>query len=87
MAGIIVRVFGTVAVACLLMGGGCSQKFTVATARRNMSPKLETMTATHEQRLNAYARTVDVNLRQLNDDIDELLLLDRPMLTTRTPVP
>ena len=40
-----------------------------------------------EQRKNRTAYTFDVNLRQLNDDVDMIFLLDRPTYLTRSPMP
>ena len=71
----------------LLLIGGCSQKITAATVRRNLTPELETLSLTHEQRLNVHARTKNLGWRQLESDLDRLLLLDRPVRLTRYPVP
>ena len=69
--------------------GGCSsdEGFTSKTARKNLSPAMETLALSKEQRKNRSAYTTDVNLRQLNDDWDSILLLDRPMYLTRSPMP
>ncbi len=74
-------------VLCLLSIGGCSNKFTPEMARANVSPAQDTLALTREQMDNRYARTIDVNLRQFNEDVDMLLLLDRPSFLSRTPMP
>ena len=71
----------------LLTVAGCSNKFTAKTARKNISPSLDTLSLTPEQRKNRHARTVDVNLRQVNEDVDRLLLLDRSTMLNRNPMP
>jgi len=83
------RNLGTVVVGVVLVFGGCSSDngFTPKKARKNISPALEMMALTKEQRKNRTAYTFDVNLRQLNDDVDSILLLDRPTYLTRSPMP
>ena len=71
----------------LLAVAGCSKKFTPDMARANVSPSLDTLALTREQMKNRYARTFDVNLRQFNEDVDTLLLLDRSSYLSRTPMP
>ena len=75
--------------AVLILLGGCSSDdgFTSRDARRNLSPAMDSMGLTKEQRKNRTAYTFDVNLRQLNDDVDMILLLDRPTYLTRSPMP
>ncbi len=67
--------------------GGCSNRITADSVRSNMSPELETVAMTAEQRKNLHARVVDTDLRQIPDDIDTLFLLNRPVRMTRYPVP
>ena len=67
--------------------GGCSDKFTAKTARKNISPSLDTLSLTREQMKNRSARTMDINLRQLNEDVDRLLLLDQPTILNRNTMP
>jgi len=77
--------------ACVLFAvaaGGCNKnKVTAEKVRDNMSPELQSMAMTHEQRQNAHARTIDTTLRQVWDDLDMILLLDKPIKLTRYPVP
>ena len=85
-------VSGNISIALLasvfLLGGcGSSDVFTSRDARKNISPAMETMAMAKEQRKNRTAYTFDVNLRQLNDDVDMIFLLDRPTYLTRSPMP
>jgi len=76
-------------IACLVLTIGCSteEHFTSKIARKNVSPDLKTLSLTKEQQKNVHARSMDVNLRQFNEDADTLLLIDRPSMLTRMPVP
>ncbi len=76
-----------VAAPLLLSQGGCSHQITADSVRSNMSPEMETMAQTSEQRKNEVARAVDTNLRQLNNDWDSFWLLDRPLRLSMYPVP
>ncbi len=77
----------TVLVAMTVLAGGCQQEITGERVRSDISPELQSLTLTEQQRQNQIARTVDTNLRQLINDFDELLLLDRPARLSRWPVP
>lgn len=66
---------------------GCSNKFTAYNARSHINPSLGTLSLTPEQMKNRYARTHDVNSRQLSDDLDALLLINRPTMLNRNPMP
>lgn len=83
------RSLGIGLVAGVLVFGGCSsdQLFTSKHAKKNISPAMELMAQTKEQRKNRTAYTFDVNFRQLNDDVDSVLLLERPMQMHRAPMP
>ena len=67
--------------------GGCSNKVTVKSIRKDPSPALDALARSKEQRKNDWTRIVDTNKRQIWDDIDYLLLLDRPSRSSRYPVP
>ena len=68
-------------------GLGCSSdKITAESVRADMSPELETVAMTHEQRMNRMARTVDTETRQIVDDWDMMLLLERPVRNTWYPI-
>jgi hypothetical protein len=68
--------------ACVLvLGGGlagCSNKITANSVRSDMSPGLTSMSENDQQLKNRHARTFDTNFRQIPDDIDTILLFDRP---------
>ncbi len=78
----------------LMMSTGCqstnrheSWQITTRDLRRDMSPSLKTLTQTREQHATSKARVTDLNLRMIHDDMDLLLLQDRPSYLTRYPVP
>lgn len=71
----------------LLAGCQSEQRITADSVRADMSPELETLALTPQQRLNRTARTIDTNLRQFNDDWDALWLLDRPRAMSPMPIP
>lgn len=73
----------------LTTAGGCkdNKKVTASDVRSHMSPELQSITYTREQRRNRVARTVDTDLRQVWDDIDRVLMLDRPLHLSRYPIP
>lgn len=75
-------------ITCMALTIGCSTEdhFTSKIARKNVSPDLKTLSLTKEQQKNVHARSMDVNLRQFNEDADTLLLIDRPSMLTRMPV-
>jgi len=68
----------------LLVTVGCT---TAERQRLNMSPELRTMAQTQQTRWNRIARSVDTDSRQFWDDLDRVLLLDRPVITSRFPIP
>ena len=65
----------------------CQAPITGERVRADITPELETLTLTPEQHKNRYTRTIDTNLRAIWDDIDEFLLLDRPVRLSKWPVP
>ncbi len=80
-----------VALSGLVALGGCSEtsngRITPSSVRANMSPEMEAIGETHQQRLNRYARVTDTNLRQIPDDWDTIWLMDKPMQMSRYPIP
>ena len=50
--------------------------------RRNPSPEMQTISRTPDNRKNDHAVIRNINGRQISDDIDALLLLDRPSRLT-----
>ena len=76
----------------MLVGVGCQSapsdgRVTADSVRRNLSPEMVSMAYNQEQLDNIHARTFDTNLRQIPDDIDAILLFDRPGWMTIYPVP
>jgi hypothetical protein len=81
--------FAVVGLTLLMTAGGCSdnKNVTASDIRHHMSPELQSIAHTKEQRKNREARTMDTDLRQVWDDFDTLLLLDRPVRLSRYPIP
>lgn len=80
------------AAAMLLSAGGCSSapetdRVTVDTLRDNMTPEMQGVGLSPDQRRNRHIRTVNTSLRQVWDDLDEILLLDRPSRMSPYPIP
>lgn len=74
----------------VVLAFGCTnqqQTVTVEGMLHDMSPGFETVALSHRQRLIRQARAMDLNSRQLVDDIDKLLLVYRPRRLTIFPVP
>ena len=77
---------------CALALCGCNasqqadRQITAEYVRNNMSPELESIAETPAQRANRHARVDNTNLRQIPDDIDMLLLRDRPVWLSWYPV-
>lgn len=69
----------------LLVIGGCTD-ITPETTRMDMSPEMETLGKTQQERQNMQFRAIDETLRQINDDTDSLLFLDRPVGLSRYPI-
>lgn len=69
---------------------GCSsnqQAIRVEDMIKNMSPEFETVSLSHQQRMIRQARALDLNARQLADDVDQLLLLYRPLRLSIFAIP
>lgn len=66
---------------------GCSGPDASQQGHMEMSPGFETIALSHEQNAVRHARTLDTNSRQLVDDIDRILLIDRPMRMSIYPIP
>lgn len=71
----------------LAFGAGGCNRITADSVRANMSPELESVAMSHEQRKNHHARVIDHTARQWHDDWDYLLLLDRPRRMSKYPIP
>jgi len=62
-------------------------RITAEDVRWNMSPELWTMDESREEQKNRHARTLDTNLRQISNDADRALLIDRPSHLSLFSVP
>ncbi len=84
------RAFRTAAVGMLMAAfAGCSSKMNDVDKQilTDYSPEWTTMKDDREQRIYRVVNTIDTNFRQLNDDVDSVFLLDRPLRLNRIPVP
>ncbi|MEX2215745.1 MAG: hypothetical protein WD768_16660 [Phycisphaeraceae bacterium] len=70
-----------------LMAGGCSSQITPDSVRADMSPEMETIQYTHQQRCNNIARSIDTTTRQIHDDWDRIWLVDQPLHLSYIPIP
>lgn len=70
-----------------LAAAGCSSEITARSVRKDMSPELETIRYTHEQRCNNIARSIDTTIRQLPEDWDRFWLVDEPLKMSYIPIP
>ena len=73
--------FGLAATMALLTG--CSSAnhgvITSASFRHNPSPELYSLTQTKKQYMNDRAEVIDLNTRQIPDDINSLFFFDQPL--------
>lgn len=79
------KLLAAIAIIVLAAGllGGCksnpdSKKLTIDEVRSDPTPDLSSIAWTHDQRKSRRAYVADTNLRQIWDDIDEIMLFDRP---------
>lgn len=73
--------------ATFLIGCSSEKPILIDQVRRNPTPEMETIARTHDQRLNEHAVVRNTNLRQIGDDIDAILLLNRPVRLTPYVIP
>lgn len=76
--------------AVLAAAGGCSskpRKMTPEYVRGHLSPEMSGLARTKEDRKNEWARTSNTNLRQIPDDVDSILLMDRPVRMSPYVIP
>ena len=52
-----------------------------------MSPNLDYRARTHDEARITHARTIDINGRSMWDDVERILLLDRPSRQSLYPTP
>ena len=75
-------------VATLAISVGCEgQKTTADSVRSDMSPEMQSVAMTPQQRQNLHARSINTDIREISDDWDSLWLLDRPRQMSLYPVP
>lgn len=72
--------------ATLMLMGGCN-KITASSVRTNMSPEMDSIAHTHQQRLNRLARSENTSFRQVLDDWDTFWLMDEPSRLSMYPIP
>jgi hypothetical protein len=65
--------------ATFLIGCESEKPILIDQVRKNPTPEMETIARTHDQRKNDHAIVKDYNERQIGDDIDAILLMDRPV--------
>lgn len=77
-----------------LLLSGCQSKpgyddgyITAASVRADMSPELQTLSMTPEQRKNMHARSLDTTMSQIHEDWDRIWLIHKPIGMSRYPVP
>ncbi len=79
-------------VVALLTLGGCSQtvsqrSVTLQTVLHDMSPNFESVALSHDQGVIRRARAVDINARQLHDDLTQFFLMNRPLRMSIYAIP
>ncbi len=57
---------------------GCHGTGTAAEFRKDPTPVAESLSRSNDEIMNRMTRTVDTNLRAMNEDLGRFLLLDRP---------
>ena len=76
---------------CLFASVGCesqsNNRITAEDVWNDMSPELKSMAMTEAQRKNKKYRIDDTNMRQIWNDLDTLMLMDRPVRMSKYPVP
>lgn len=77
----------TFALAAMALATGCTSQITSGDIRSNPSPELYTTAKTAEENRNDIAQVLDWNARTLRDDVNRLLLIDRPSRLTIYPAP
>lgn len=74
-------------VALLMVGCSSDKPILIDQVRANPTPEMQTIARTRNQRLNEHAVVRNTNRRQILDDIDAILLLDRPVRLTPYVIP
>ena len=87
---IVLACVGAALVGGLMLNSGCGARERPITAerlRRNLSPPYQGMATTRDDRLDSKARGRNLMRRQMTDEFDAALFLDRPLRLSRYPVP
>lgn len=71
----------------LLFGGCASDAPTASEVRWNWAPELRSLTLHEEMHKTVRARAIQTNIRMMQEDIDRMLLIDRPSSLTAWDVP
>jgi len=87
-------VVATLCVGGALMLGGCGTQprngydpVTVDEILRDVTPELESVAMGKDQHRARNAQNIDTTMRQIHNDMDALLLIDRPRRMTRYAIP
>lgn len=73
--------------ATTLIGCSSEKPILIDEVRRNPTPEMDTIARTYDDRKNDHAVVKNTNLRQIGDDIDAILLLNRPVRLTPYVIP
>ena len=82
-----IRACGLILGVSLATAGCTHAPYELETVLSDMSPGFETVAHSHDQRVLRHARTLNTHQRQFNDDLDMILLLDRPLRMSPYPIP
>ena len=75
------------AASMMIVGGCASDEITPSSVRKHMTPELNTIAMTREQRRNNTVRSVNTTLRQIPDDWDRFWLVEDPVRLSVYPIP
>jgi hypothetical protein len=70
-----------------LVGCESNKAILIDEVRKNPAPEMETISRTYDDRKNEHAVTQNINHRQIADDIDAILLLNRPVRLSPYVIP
>ena len=83
-----IRICGLIiGISLATMGCNNHSMHELETVLSDMNPGFETIALTHDQRVLRHARTFNTNQRQIKDDLDMILLIDRPLRMSPYPIP
>lgn len=70
-----------------LIGCESDKSVLIDEIRKNPTPEMNTIAHTHNDRKNKHAVVRNANIRQIGDDLDAILLLDRPVRLSPYVIP